>query len=123
MEFVKGPDFPTAGTIYDITEIKNAYMTGRGKIIIRGKAEIEEIGNGKSAIIITELPYQVNKAQLVAKIADLAKEKKIEGISDLRDESDRRGLRIYVELKTRRDAQKDPQQSFQTHLAANDISR
>lgn len=99
LEFVKGPDFPTAGNIYDITEIRQAYMTGRGKIIIRGKAEIEEIGQGKSAIIITELPYQVNKAMLVAKIADLVKDKKIEGISDLRDESDRRGLRVYVELK------------------------
>lgn len=99
LEFVKGPDFPTAGNIYDITEIRQAYMTGRGKIMIRGKAEIEEIGQGKSAIIITELPYQVNKALLVAKIADLVKEKKIDGISDLRDESDRRGLRVYVELK------------------------
>lgn len=99
LEFIKGPDFPTAGSIFDITEIKNAYYTGRGKVLIRGRAEIEDIGNGKSAIIITELPYQVNKALLVAKIADLAKEKKIEGISDLRDESDRRGLRIYVELK------------------------
>ncbi len=99
LQFIKGPDFPTAGNIYDINEIRNAYVTGRGKIMIRGKAEIEEIGNGKSAIIITELPYQVNKAQLVARIADLAKEKKIEGISDLRDESDRRGLRIYIELK------------------------
>lgn len=99
LEFIKGPDFPTAGAIYDLAEIKNAYITGRGKIIIRGKAEIEEIGQGKSAIIITELPYQVNKAQLIARIADLAKEKKVEGISDLRDESDRRGMRIYVELK------------------------
>ncbi|MBA3724195.1 MAG: DNA gyrase subunit A, partial [Candidatus Levybacteria bacterium] len=99
LEYVKGPDFPTAGSIYDITEIKSAYVTGRGKIVIRGKAEIEEIGNGKSAITITELPYQVNKALLIAKIADLAKEKKLDGISDLRDESDRRGLRIYVELK------------------------
>lgn len=99
LEFVKGPDFPTAGIIYDINEIKNAYVTGRGKIVIRGQAEIEEIGNGKSAITITELPYQVNKALLIAKIADLAKEKKLDGISDLRDESDRRGLRIYVELK------------------------
>jgi DNA gyrase subunit A len=99
LEYVKGPDFPTAGAIYDHTEIKNAYVTGRGKIVIRGKAEIEEIGNGKSAITITEIPYQVNKAQLIAKIADLAKEKKIEGISDLRDESDRRGLHIYIELK------------------------
>ncbi|MEK7376358.1 MAG: DNA gyrase subunit A [Candidatus Margulisiibacteriota bacterium] len=99
LEYIKGPDFPTAGAIYDITEIKSAYITGRGKIVIRGKAEIEEIGNGKSAITITELPYQVNKALLIAKIADLAKEKKIEGISDLRDESDRRGLHIYIELK------------------------
>lgn len=99
LEYVKGPDFPTAGNIYDASEIRNAYVTGRGKIIIRGKAEIEEIGNGKSAIIITELPYQVNKAQLVARIADLVKEKKLDGISDLRDESDRRGLRVYVELK------------------------
>ncbi len=99
LEHIKGPDFPTAGSIYDINEIKSAYMTGRGKIVVRGKAEIEEISNGKSAITITEIPYQVNKAQLVAKIADLAKEKKLDGISDLRDESDRRGLRIYVELK------------------------
>lgn len=99
MEFIQGPDFPTYGTIYDASEIRNVYATGRGRIIIRGKAEIEEIGNGKSAIIITELPYQVNKALLVAKIADLAKEKKIEGISDLRDESDRHGIRVVVELK------------------------
>jgi DNA gyrase subunit A len=99
MEHITGPDFPTGGAIYDINEIKSAYATGRGKIVMRGKAEIEEIGQGKSAIIITELPYQVNKAQLVMKIADLVKEKKIEGISDLRDESDRRGIRVWVELK------------------------
>ncbi len=99
MEYVQGPDFPTGGAIYDIHEIKTAYATGRGKIVMRGNAQIEDIGQGKSAIIITELPYQVNKAQLVAKIADLVKEKKIEGISDLRDESDRRGIRVYVELK------------------------
>ncbi len=99
LEHIKGPDFPTRGAIYDITEIRNLYATGKGKIVMRGKAEIEEIGNGKSAIIITELPYQVNKALLVARIADLAKEKKVEGITDLRDESDRHGLRIVVELK------------------------
>src|SRR3989338_7052460 len=99
LEFVQGPDFPTAGAIYDIAEIKNAYATGRGKIVCRGKAEIEDIGQGKSAIIISELPYQVNKALLVAKIADLVKDKKLEGISDLRDESDRRGMRIYIEQK------------------------
>lgn len=99
LEYIKGPDFPTHGAIYDAAEIKNVYNTGRGKIIIRGKADIEDIGQGKSAIIITELPYQVNKALLVARIAELAKEKKVEGISDLRDESDRHGIRIVVELK------------------------
>ena len=99
MEHIQGPDFPTGGAIYDINEIKSAYATGRGKIVMRGKAEIEDIGQGKSAIIITELPYQVNKAQLVARIAYLVKEKKLDGISDLRDESDRRGIRVYVELK------------------------
>lgn len=99
LEFIKGPDFPTAGAIYDFTEIKNVYTTGRGRILIRGKADIEDIGNGKSAIIITELPYQVNKALMVARIAELAREKKIEGISDLRDESDRHGTRVVVELK------------------------
>ena len=99
LQFIKGPDFPTAGAIYDFEEIKNVYTTGRGRILIRGKADIEEIGQGKSAIIITELPYQVNKALLVARIAGLAKDKKIEGISDLRDESDRQGTRVVVELK------------------------
>ncbi|RJQ24425.1 DNA gyrase subunit A [Candidatus Parcubacteria bacterium] len=99
LEYIKGPDFPTGGAIYDIQEIKNVYRTGRGKIIIRGIAEIEDIGQGKSAIIIRELPYQVNKAALVAKIAELAKDKKLEGISDLRDESDRHGIRVVIELK------------------------
>ncbi len=99
MQFVKGPDFPTEGTIYGHADIAQMYESGRGKIVIRGKAEIEDIGNGKSAIIITELPYQVNKAHLVAKIAELAKDKKLQGISDLRDESDRRGIRVYIELK------------------------
>mgnify|MGYP001608007249 FL=1 len=99
LQFIKGPDFPTAGAIYDAEEIKNVYATGKGRILIRGKAEIEEIGQGKSAIIVTELPYQVNKALLVARIAELVKEKKLEGISDLRDESDRHGIRIVVELK------------------------
>lgn len=99
LNFVKGPDFPTGGVIYDINEIKNVYRTGRGRILIRGVANIEEIGQGKSAIIITEIPYQVNKASLVAKIAELAKLKKLDGITDLRDESDRRGIRVVVELK------------------------
>lgn len=99
LQFVKGPDFPTGGAIYNHADIAAAYTTGRGKILMRGKAEIEDIGQGKSAIIITELPYQVNKAHLVAHIANLAKEKKLEGITDLRDESDRRGIRVVVELK------------------------
>lgn len=99
MQYITGPDFPTAASIYDSEEIKNAYATGRGKIIMRSKAEIEEMANGKSAIIVTELPYQVNKAQLIIHIAQLVKDKKIEGISDLRDESDRHGIRVMVELK------------------------
>lgn len=99
LEYVKGPDFPTGGAIFDINEIKNVYRTGRGKIIIRGIAEIEDIGQGKSAIIVRELPYQVNKSVFVARIADLAKEKKLEGLSDLRDESDRQGIRVVIELK------------------------
>ncbi|MCL5970506.1 MAG: DNA gyrase subunit A [Patescibacteria group bacterium] len=99
MGFIKGPDFPTAGAIYDIAEITNAYATGRGKIVMRAICDTEDIGQGKTAIIVTELPYQVNKAQLVARIAELVKDKKIEGISDLRDESDRRGIRVFIELK------------------------
>lgn len=99
MKFIKGPDFPTGGSIYDSTEIMNAYATGKGRIVMRAKAEIEEEKNGKFSIIITELPFQVNKATLVSRIADLHKEKKVEGITDLRDESDRRGMRVVVELK------------------------
>lgn len=99
MQFIKGPDFPTGASIYDITEIQQAYATGRGRVVIRAKAEIEETKSGRFDIIVTELPYQVNKAVLIAKIADLVKDKKIDGISDLRDESDRRGMRIVIELK------------------------
>lgn len=99
MEFVKGPDFPTGAQIYDISEITSAYATGRGKIIMRAKAEIEEGKSGRFQIIVSEIPYQVNKATLVTKIAELVKTKKLEGIADLRDESDRKGLRIFIELK------------------------
>lgn len=98
LQFIKGPDFPTAGIIYDFEEIKNAYATGRGHIIMRGVANIEEQEKG-FRIIISELPYQVNKATLVEKIADLVKTKKIVGIADLRDESDRDGLRVVIDLK------------------------
>ena len=96
---IKGPDFPTAGFIMGSDGINSAYKTGRGRIVMRGKAQIEENENGKQRIIITELPYQVNKANLVEKIADLVREKKLEGISDLRDESDKDGNRIVVECK------------------------
>lgn len=98
-EHIQGPDFPTAGTIYDFKEIKEAYATGRGRILIRGKAEIVENKAGKFQIVVTELPYQVNKAKLVAKIAQLARDKKLVGIADLRDESDRDGMRIVFDLK------------------------
>ncbi len=96
---IKGPDFPTGGTIVGREGIRNAYKTGRGRIIVRAKTEIEEHGNGRYRIIVTELPYQVNKARLIENIADLVKDKRIEGISDLRDESDRDGMRIVIELK------------------------
>lgn len=99
MEHIKGPDFPTGGIIYDFKEIKEAYATGRGRVVVRGKAEIVESKTGKFQIIVTELPYQVNKAKLVAKIAQLARDKKLVGISDLRDESDREGMRVAIDLK------------------------
>ena len=100
MEDIKGPDFPTGATILGMEGIKQAYSTGRGKITMRGEAEIEEMSGGRQKIIITSLPYQVNKAKLVKTIADLAKEKKIEGISEVRDESDRKEkTRVVIELK------------------------
>ncbi len=99
MKFIKGPDFPTGGSIYDYTEILAAYATGRGRVVMKAKAEIEETKNGRFDIIVTEIPFQINKAVLIARIADLVKDKKIDGISDLRDESDRKGMRIVVELK------------------------
>ncbi len=99
-KIVKGPDFPTAGIVYGISGIREAFDTGKGKFTIRAKAEIEKVGKSeKEQIIITELPYQVNKARLVESIADLVRDKKIEGISDLRDESDREGMRVVIELK------------------------
>ncbi|MDD4412246.1 MAG: DNA gyrase subunit A [Patescibacteria group bacterium] len=99
MKFVTGPDFPTGGIIYNKEDLKQVYTTGRGGIIMRGKAEIEERKNGQFHIIISEIPYQVNKATLVEKIADLVKDKKIDGIRDLRDESDKDGVRIVIDLK------------------------
>ena len=96
---VPGPDFPTAGAIYDAASLNEVYATGRGKVSVRGIAEIKEGKKGKSQIVITEIPYQVNKAEMVARIAELVKEKKIVGISDLRDESDKDGMTVVVELK------------------------
>ncbi|MCM1183893.1 MAG: DNA gyrase subunit A [Roseburia sp.] len=99
LPIVKGPDFPTGGVILGTRGIEEAYRTGRGKIKVRGVTNIESMPNGKSRIIVTELPYMVNKARLIEKIADLVKEKKIDGITDLRDESDREGMRICIELR------------------------
>ena len=95
---VKGPDFPTGGFIFGRTAIKQAYSDGRGRIVVRGRAHIEEARSGRAQIVVTELPFQVNKAALVGRIAELVKARKIEGISDLRDESDRHGMRIVIEL-------------------------
>ena len=105
MKDIKGPDFPTGGIICGSTGIKDAYETGRGILTLRAKVSFEELKSGKEAIIVNELPYQVNKALLVEQIANLVKEKKLVGISDLRDESDRNGIRVYIELK--RDASKE----------------
>ena len=99
MGYLPGPDFPTGGIIMGNAGIRQAYRTGRGRILVRARAEIEEAGNGKSRIVVTEIPYQVNKARLVEKIAELVHDKRIEGISDLRDASDRKGLRIIIDLK------------------------
>lgn len=99
MKHIKGPDFPTYGIIMGREGIKKAYATGRGKVVVRANAEIEQMAGNKSRILITEIPYQVNKANTIEKIAELVKEKKLEGISDLRDESDRTGMRIVIELK------------------------
>lgn len=99
MDYIPGPDFPTAGLILGRSGIRKAYTTGRGSITLRAKVEIEQKSNGKEVILVKELPYQVNKAKLIEKIAELVRDKRIEGITDLRDESDRRGMRIYIEVR------------------------
>jgi DNA gyrase subunit A len=99
MQHIKAPDFPTGGTLYGYEGIKDAFETGRGKVVIRAKSEIEVTASGKEKIIITEIPYLVNKAEMIKKTADLVNDKKIEGISDIRDESDRNGMRIVYEIK------------------------
>lgn len=128
LEFVKGPDFPTGGIIYDTKAIREAYTTGRGAIMTRAKAEIVEKKNSRQFdIVVTEIPYQVNKSELIKSIAELAQDKKIEGIRDLRDESDREGMRIVIELKNDVPPQKvlnwlykhtDLQKNFNTNMIA-----
>src|SRR5260370_897700 len=105
MQYVPAPDFPTGGIIMGRAGTNAAYRTGRGAVVVRGKTHVEEIRKDREAIVFTELPYQVNKAKLVERIAETVREKLIEGISDLRDESDREGLRVVIELK--RDAEPD----------------
>ncbi len=99
IEFIKGPDFPTGGLLYNINDIKTAYSTGRGGMVLRAKTEIVERKGGKFAIIVNEIPYQVNKSNLIAKMADLVRDKKIVGITDIRDESNKDGIRVVIELK------------------------
>ncbi|MCI5080383.1 MAG: DNA gyrase subunit A, partial [Saprospiraceae bacterium] len=99
IQHIKAPDLPTGGIIYGYNGVKEAFETGRGRVVVRGKASIETTNSGRETIIVSEIPYQVNKANLVAKIAELVQDKKIEGISDIRDESDRNGLRIVVDVK------------------------
>ena len=99
MNYIKAPDFPTGGIIYGYEGIKSAFETGRGRVVIRGRVEVEETKSGRERIIVTELPYQVNKADMIKKTADLVNEKKIDGISDINDESDRNGMRIVYDLK------------------------
>ena len=99
MEYIKGPDFPTKGMIMGRSGIRAAYATGRGKITVRARTEFEEFGQNRERIIVTELPYQVNKRQLIAAMAEQVRDKRLEGISDIRDETDRNGMRVVIELK------------------------
>ena len=117
MEVCPGPDFPTGGLILGRTGCRSALTTGRGSVIMRGKTEIEEIRPGRMAIIISEVPYQVNKARMIERIAELVREKKIEGISDMRDESDKSGVRVVVEVK------KDAVPVVSPHSAADQLWR
>jgi DNA gyrase subunit A len=105
MEYIPAPDYPTAGVVLGRAAIRQAYKTGRGGAVVRAKCEIEEFHNGRERIVVTELPYQVNKARLIANIADQVKDKRIEGISDIKEESDRSGLRIVIDIKKDANAQ------------------
>ncbi len=105
IKYIPAPDYPTGGVIMGRTAVKHAYKTGRGGIVVRGKAEIEDLANGRQRIVITELPYQVNKAKFIMQMAELVKNKKLEGISDIREESDREGMRVVVDVKKDANAQ------------------
>ena len=105
MRFIKGPDFPTGGILQGIDGIKKAYRTGKGKVVLRGKAEVEQIKGGREQIIIHELPYDVNKANLVKKMEELRLDRRVEGVAEVRDETDRTGLRVVIELKKDGDAE------------------
>ena len=113
-----GPDFPTAGIILGRAGIRSAYETGRGSILMRGRVTIEEMRKEREALIITEIPYQVNKAAMIEKIAELVREKRIEGISDIRDESDRNGMRVVIELKRDARARRGAEPALPVHAAA-----
>ena len=123
MRIVPGPDFPTGGLILGRAGIRSAFETGRGSIVLRARAEIEEIRRDRQAIVVTEMPYQVNKANLLERIAELVRAKQVEGVSDLRDESDRVGMRIVIELK--RDATPEVvlNQLLPLHPAADELRR
>ena len=101
MKLIKGPDFPTGGIVQGIDGIKNAYETGKGKVVVRGKTCIETIRGGRQQIVITEIPYEINKANLVRKMDEFRLDRKVEGMAEVRDETDRTGLRIVIELKKR----------------------
>ena len=99
IEIIPAPDFPTAGIIYGVSGVRDGYRTGRGRVVMRARTHFEEIRDGRSAIIVDELPYQVNKKSLLERIAELVRDKKLDGISDIRDESDKSGMRVVIELK------------------------
>ena len=123
MKLVRGPDFPTGGIILGRKGIRDAYLTGRGKVIVRAKVTVESSSSGKDSIIVTEIPYQVNKSALIVRIADLVKERKIDGIVDLNDESDRHGMRIVIDLRRGRLPEGHPQPALCPHPAADGIRR
>ena len=99
IKIIKAPDFPTGGTIYGYSGVRESYLTGRGRVVIRPKTSVEVMPNGREKLIVHEIPYMVNKAELISRIADLINEKKIDGISNINDESDREGMRIVIDIK------------------------